>query len=402
MACVPSSPPTPPHPPSRPLSPVGRWSLATRLVEVVDRGGELLVLAPGVPEEVAPRLEQSGSGLVLRGGPYDGVGAELVDRGGIAHLVLGGVLALAPWTDAAIPPVPGIPVPPVRVDPVRERAYRELLDQAQGVGGDALDPPADLPRADWLRWVGEQQVVLFHGSPDGGITEFVPRRTSYELDDQADRGNRAAVYATDDPWWSLWFAVVDRDRLRGTIRSTVEDFTRPDGQRLPVYSFSVDRGQLALRPWRDGWLYVLPRASFERLPMLPGGPPSHEWCGYSPVVPLARLRVTPADFPFLDRVGAHDDGDLLRLGDLSDVVRTRVVGGRRTADGVSLRLAWDAELAGVLDDYLELGRRWMPEIGREVRRDGAGEVWLDLTAPPALAAMLRERYAEHVDPHPAV
>lgn len=356
------------------------------------------MLAPGVPEEVAPRLEQSGSGLVLRGGPYDGVGAELVDRGEIAHLVLGGVLALTPWTDAATPPVPGIPVPPVRVDPVSERAYRELLDQALRAGGDAFDPPADLPRADWLRWVGEQQVVLFHGSPDGGIAEFVPRRTSYELDDQAGRGNRAAVYATDDPWWSLWFAVVDRDRLRGTIRSTVEDFTRPDGQRLPVYSFSVDRAQLPLRPWRDGWLYMLPWEPFERLPVLPGGPPSHEWCGYSPVVPLARLRVAPADFPFLDWVGAHDDGDLLRLDDLSDVVRTRVVGGRRTADGVSLRLAWDAELAGVLDDYLELGRRWMPEIDRQVRRDAPGEAWLDLTAPPALAAMLRERYAEHIDP----
>jgi hypothetical protein len=94
----------------------------------------------------------------------------------------------------------------------------------------------------------DRDAVLFHGSADGGLDILHPRRTSYEYDDQAGRGNRAAVYATHDGWWALWFAVIDRDLLRGTMRSGVETFHGPQ-QRLPVYFFSVDYRVLPSRPF---------------------------------------------------------------------------------------------------------------------------------------------------------
>ena len=50
-----------------------------------------------------------------------------------------------------------------------------------------------------------------------------------------------------------------------------------------------------------GSVYILPRETFT-----PGDIPD-EWMSEKPVLPLARLEVTPRDFPFLAKVGAHSD-----------------------------------------------------------------------------------------------
>src|SRR5262249_27468073 len=49
----------------------------------------------------------------------------------------------------------------------------------------------------------------------------------------------------------------------------------------------------------------LPRASFTRLAD-PAGFPLEEWVSRDAVQPLAQLPVSPADFPFLDRVAAFN------------------------------------------------------------------------------------------------
>ena len=45
-----------------------------------------------------------------------------------------------------------------------------------------------------------------------------------------------------------------------------------------------------------------------------------------PVVPLAKLRVRPADFPFLDHVAGHSDPELARLSAATDTVLAAVTG----------------------------------------------------------------------------
>jgi hypothetical protein len=91
-----------------------------------------------------------------------------------------------------------------------------------------------------------------------------------------------------------------------TARWTSCAFTGPDGDRLPVYRFSVDY-RIQPPPLREGRLYILPRDTFHQLPVVPDGPPSPEWCGPETVVPLARLPLRPSDFPFHDGISAHDD-----------------------------------------------------------------------------------------------
>ncbi|HEX5494209.1 MAG TPA: hypothetical protein VFX70_06520 [Mycobacteriales bacterium] len=378
---------------------LGQWSVSGRMIEITRSGDDVLVTGPGLPPELSLRLEPpdpTGSGApVMRGGPYEGLTVTTVDRDGVPHLLVGGVITLPPWDHAnPVPPVAWLPAPASDLSPETERAFRDLLAEVRTRGGGPLHPPNTVRLGDWVRWATEHQAVLFHGSSDGGIDELSPRRTSYELNDEAGRGNRGAVYATDDGWWAMWFAVVDRARLRGSIRSTVDDFTAADGTRRPVYSFSVDHRELPRRLWRNGWLYVLGHETFERLPIVPGGPPSHEWCSTEPVTPLARIPVSPADFPFLRQVGGHDDGDLLRFEDLADVVGDHTVAARDTDLGVALRLTWDGDLAAVTEEYLDLARTWMPEVSREFRRDADGVTWLHLAAPPELAPMLRHRYRD--------
>jgi hypothetical protein len=156
-----------------------------------------------------------------------------------------------------------------------------------------------------------------------------------------------------------------------------------------VYYFSVDERELPRAPWQDGWLYILPRDTFQQLPIVPGGPPSSEWASTEAVRPLARLRVTPGDFPFLEHVCGHDDGELLRHDELSTVVRKHVAAASRGESGVVLEFNWDDQLAGVIEEYVELTGRIMPEISGRVE---AEKLYLDTS--PALAEMILNTYGD--------
>lgn len=173
---------------------------------------------PGVPEALFPRLDAPGGSdpagpAVIRGGPYHGVRVTAAEFDGVAHLVLNGSVTLPRWDPAnPVSSVVGLPTPAAEVPPETERAYREQLSRVLAADGAPVRP--EVPTGPWVGWLTGQQSVLFHGSPDGDIDRLLPRRTSYELNDEAGRGNRRAVYATDDAWWVMWFAVVDRERLR--------------------------------------------------------------------------------------------------------------------------------------------------------------------------------------------
>jgi hypothetical protein len=151
---------------------------------------------------------------------------------------------------------------------------------------------ARVPKHAFLDHLVRTRPVLFHGTGDGGIREFRPRR-------QTDYDNRwtFGVFATDDPIWPLFFAVVNRQ----VARSLINDCMRRDGRSH--YYFSVSSDVRSPQTWRDGWLYILPRETFRPHPA------GTEWMSPTPVRPLARLRVTPADFPFLGDVVSHTPGE---------------------------------------------------------------------------------------------
>jgi hypothetical protein len=119
-----------------------------------------------------------------------------------------------------------------------------------------------------------------------GIDLLNPVRRST---DRNSWGNVSGIYADPDGVRPIYFATVDRTKVRGLSngvrRRTV------DGVEQVRYFFSIDAEALREDPWTDGMVYVLPREPFEHTER-------QEWTCRQPLRPLARIPVSPADFPF--------------------------------------------------------------------------------------------------------
>jgi hypothetical protein len=192
--------------------------------------------------------------------------------------------------------------PPTDVD---EAALEPLLRAIDTANGAAVEYDAATPKHAFFRYLLERRRVLLHGTGDPTIEQFEPRR-------QTDYDNEwtNAVFATDDPIWPIFFAVVNRP----LARSLVNACSRRWGESRYYFSISVDPQRDDA--WRDGWIYVLPRETFR---LHPSGP---EWLSPVAVRPLARLAVQPTDFPFLDDVAGH------RLGEPVGRIVVRATVGR--------------------------------------------------------------------------
>lgn len=204
--------------------------------------------------------------------------------------------------------------PAVEPDGATASAVEELVPLVRAVSADRpLDVDAFLrERPGVTRWqllagVAERCEVAFHGTGDPCITRFEPR----EPIDFAPFGDQNAVFATSDPIWAMFYAVVDRDRHELTLSNgCIVLLDAEGGAAATSYFFSVSRGALRQRPWRTGHLYLLPTETFVTQP--PGIYAGHEarvpqLASPVAVTPFARLEVAPSDFPFLAHVREHDD-----------------------------------------------------------------------------------------------
>jgi hypothetical protein len=200
--------------------------------------------------------------------------------------------------------------PPLRAGRTTEAAVDTFLHAADANGGRRLlDVDAllrETPRV--VRWqflcgLAARRRIAFHGTGDPGIERLEPR----EPVDVTPFGSQRAVFATSDPIWAMFYAIVDRARHRLTLNNGCAVY-EDTGEAF--YYFSVSRQALVHRPWRTGYLYFLPADTFVEQP-------GEVYAGRrmrvpqlaSPVAvtPFARLRVAPTSFPFLDRIRGHDD-----------------------------------------------------------------------------------------------
>jgi hypothetical protein len=207
--------------------------------------------------------------------------------------------------------------PAMSVDGPTESVIEELLSLAQP---DAADGLLDLDallrdRGDVMSWqflcgFADRRTTAFHGTGEPNITTFEPRQPV----DFAPFGDQKAVFATSDPIWAMFYAIVDRERHRLTLNNgciTVMDSEGRPG--TPHYYFSISRGALPRQPWRTGYLYLLPAQGFVEQP--PGTYAGHvarvpQLASPAAVRPFARLEVTPGDFPFLAQIRGHEDDRL--------------------------------------------------------------------------------------------
>ena len=154
---------------------------------------------------------------------------------------------------------------------------------------------------DFLRWLASSREVAFHGSQRDDLDRLEPLRKSR---DQTEWGDQQALYATTDPVWAIYFACLRRDKgFRGTRNGTLGE---ADGPLYPrSYFFVHNRGSASPERFGPGSLYVLPAGPFAAQPPLAGVIDTAHLVSKAAVLPLARIDVSPADFPFAGRIGYY-------------------------------------------------------------------------------------------------
>jgi hypothetical protein len=183
-----------------------------------------------------------------------------------------------------------------------ERALQSALETGMA------RPPADAPVWAWLNWLCDWGGFVAHGTGQDDIAVFEPRQSN----DVGAFGNRRAVYAATDGVWAMFFAVMNRPAVPMTVVNAAISVD-VHGTWQPRYFFGASRHALERGAFRDGWVYLLPGAGFEREPGSERGGvryKTHHCASLEPVRPAFRVAVRPSDFPFLECIHAYDDDEL--------------------------------------------------------------------------------------------
>ena len=200
-----------------------------------------------------------------------------------------------------------LPRPSVNFDESTQSAFEELLNTTINARGcPTIEFTLPYPKWQFLCYLADHHHIALHGSGDPNIALFEPRQSN----DLNEFGNQKAVYAASDGLWAMFFAVVDRDRVGSMTNACVRLIEETGTLHGPFYVFSVSQAALPGQPWRAGTVYLLPRSTFITQPSMAFGSYQVHFAqlaSFVPVQPLAKLTVTPADFPFLSQIRGHDD-----------------------------------------------------------------------------------------------
>jgi hypothetical protein len=209
-----------------------------------------------------------------------------------------------------------LPAPDLDVSPEAARAFEESFDEALSRGPAAcIDYALPYPKYLFLEHLSRTRGVMLHGTQLRDLETLLPVRRSR---DSREFGDQAALYATQDPLWALFFAVLDRQALQGAIHNGAIQLQGDDGSLLRRYYYCLDAPSLRNYPWKAGAIYLMPREGFEPDPDMDNVRVGSyrlvctHWILRSSITPLARLPVEPEDFPFLRQVWGYDQAAMDR------------------------------------------------------------------------------------------
>lgn len=272
-----------------------------------------------------------------------------------------------------------VTAPVLAVDPATAVEFAAMLDCATSDPAQAVvEYTSSAPKHLFVRWLAEERGYLLHGSNNHAIERFEPRAQS----DAEQRATRA-VFAAADGLWPMFFAIVDRSR-RHSLRN---GFWRDaDGRRH--YNFAVDEQTLAGGHFVTGAIYVLAADGFSPC-VADDGTTTEEWLCPRPVVPLARVVVDSADFPFLDDITSFDATQVFGFADALSTAERDATDVR--ADPAGLTFVLPADRRSVATDLLaSLPALELVDVTASVRDGSAsGGVELRLTGPRPMLDTLR-------------
>jgi len=199
--------------------------------------------------------------------------------------------------------------PPCILTPEMQAECEALL--ASTPPGSFIEYPLPYPKWQFLNYLCSSKELVLHGSQHTNIDVVEPRKA---LDVRAFSAQEA-IYATTDGIWVMFFAIVDRKNFQplSLFNSCLHIRVSEDQVLGPLYLFSITYSALVQKPWCEGTIYILPRQSFLQEPsqQIMGAEVTFpHWISSQPVHPIAKLKVTPQDFPFLEKIHGHDDEKL--------------------------------------------------------------------------------------------
>lgn len=205
--------------------------------------------------------------------------------------------------------------PAMEIDLQTRSHFDELFAALNHAGTNTwIDYRFPVPKWQFLCYLADQHGVILHGTGDPHIELFEPHPSN----DLSEFGAQTAVYAAGDGLWAMFFAIVDRARYEmGTSNACIRLVDETGQVSEPRYVFSISRSALRAQPWRRGMVYLLPGETFVRQPSFRFGPYEvrvPQLASLVPVRPLARLEVTPEDFPFLNDIRGLDDNRFEEYG----------------------------------------------------------------------------------------
>jgi hypothetical protein len=201
----------------------------------------------------------------------------------------------------------GAKVVPIRrkvmpVDNVRQQAFDHLLEKV--LAGDPLVPmeyDLSFPKSEFLHYICDWRGYVLHGSPLHDLKVLRPIRQS---GDNNEFGNRQQIFASPDAIWAMWFAILDKGKVNLTRNGSVR--VGRGSRRIKYYHFELPKSNKENNPFTEGMIYITREQDFpdkRPFPILDWFDAEiEEWGSTQPVFPLARIRILPQDFPYLDQV----------------------------------------------------------------------------------------------------
>jgi hypothetical protein len=199
------------------------------------------------------------------------------------------------------------PIPPIRrvitpfSDEVRSAFDDLLASLPTSSPGAVIDYHLPYPKIDFLNYLCDWRGFVAHGSPMPDLPALLPVRLSK---DSGEFGNRQMIFCSPDGIWALWFAIMDKSRIRVTENGCVRLGHGP--KQIKLYHFDLPTECKQNPPFIDGMIYIANAIDFPEhrpYPLLDWFDAEiEEWGSAIPVSPLARLPVSPGDFPYLDMV----------------------------------------------------------------------------------------------------
>jgi len=276
-------------------------------------------------------------------------------------------------------PVPPRPAPVLTLDTQKIEAFEHLFSEAQRVGPSAfVDYNIPYPKHEFLRYLVDRKQILLHGSNYPDLKVLVPMRGST---DARAAMNKQTIFAAADGILPMFFAILNRENYVGSLSNGAYRLSDATGVATTYYFFSINEEVLKLQPFRPGTIYLVPRNKFK--PAANGhGAILEEWISQEPVSVLAKLSISPEDFPLLDGIWGHNEIELDWLAETIKICSGAVEERHELQNGYCFKFPGGDEWATRLAELCRQQQKFCPFLVFDLTRDSNnGPIYLNATGP---------------------